>query len=123
MSTIEPSIYIFPCLRWRDDTATCVGCDWKCEHAVPPIRVYRPQRRAVVQSLQIRIDRGAWPWTPRIALQSRLGCEHARTMMRFYRRNANGTRLGRWSWARKPRAFRAYQYDPFSGLHYLQERF
>jgi len=31
-------------------------------------------------------------------LRARLGCEYARTMYRFYRRNANGTRLGRWSW-------------------------
>jgi len=37
-------------------------------------------------------------------LRARLGCEYARTMYRFYRRNANGTRLGRtfrWSGLRR----------------------
>jgi len=54
-------------------------------------------------------------------LRARLGCEYARTMYRFYRRNANGTRLGRWSWAWGLRGHRRYQeYKPTYRPHVLR---
>ena len=87
MSTLDAFISAFPCTNWGDYHSTCRGCTYKCQYAEPAIRVYRPHRRAVVQSLFQRAPGWSAIRFPRVVLQARLGCPDARAWVRHKRRH------------------------------------
>lgn len=62
-------------------------CDWWV--GVTPVRVYRPHRRAVVQSLFSEKVELGYALFPRVRLQARLGCPRAVAWMKWAKTNRN----------------------------------
>jgi len=88
----------------EQDDGICENCHFYTTMDVPVEVVYRPHRRAVTQSIHRRRGMGYWDWAPTVVVKARLGHPSAVAQLRYRRRVRNGTRLGRWSWARKARA-------------------
>jgi len=87
----------------EQDDDDCAHCHFYTTMDVPVPAVYRPHRKAVMQALAHTMDvRGYWIM-PRERAQAVLGCEDALAKVKRRRQFANGTRLGRWSWARRAR--------------------
>jgi hypothetical protein len=120
------SHYVYFCeLPWEckilptgNDCATCQNLDF----AERVADVYRPHRRAVVQSMKLRRVPGMGDGYRVVAREARLGCPDARAWVRRRRRVANGTRMGRWSWSWSPRGHQIPNELPLGRVHVLSGR-
>lgn len=100
-----------------DDCAMCINLSGE-----RVADVYRPHRRAVVESMKLRRVPGMGDGYRVVAREARLGCPDARAWVRRRKRLANGTLLGRWSWSWLPRGHEIPGEIPLGRVHILRGR-
>jgi hypothetical protein len=93
------------CFRGGSHVGACDDCDLLSfsEHVAD---IYRPHRRAVIQSMDWAKQRAWNRGIPGVYFQARLGCPDAVAWVRRKKRLESGTYLTRMHWARRPRAQR-----------------
>lgn len=82
----------------EQDDDVCENCHFFTVMEVPTMVVYRPHRRAVVQSCWNSPKMDGKHFFPRVVLQARLGCPAARVWVKRRRRLHNRVERGEFGW-------------------------